>query len=97
MRRRQARDAMALPQTIGRKLLLSLFEQVWTQEGRIVAVQPREDFLPTSRRQAALARSAGASGVPKAGATGVGDSFGTQLRSGVSYASLPACCESLRS
>jgi DNA invertase Pin-like site-specific DNA recombinase len=29
-----------------RKLLLSLFEQVWAQEGRIVAVQPREDFLP---------------------------------------------------
>jgi hypothetical protein len=29
-----------------RELLLSLFEQVWAQEGRIVAVQPREDFLP---------------------------------------------------
>ena len=29
-----------------RKLLLSLFEQVWAREGRIVAVQPREDFLP---------------------------------------------------
>jgi site-specific DNA recombinase len=29
-----------------RKLLLSLFEQVWTQDGRIVAVQPHEDFLP---------------------------------------------------
>jgi hypothetical protein len=29
-----------------RKLLLSLFEQVWAQGGRIVAVQPHEDFLP---------------------------------------------------
>jgi hypothetical protein len=29
-----------------RKLLLSLFEQVWAQDGRIVAVQPHEDFLP---------------------------------------------------
>jgi hypothetical protein len=29
-----------------RKLLLSLFEQVWAQEGQIVAVQPHEDFLP---------------------------------------------------
>ncbi len=29
-----------------RKLLLSLFEQVWAQEGRIVAVQPHEDFVP---------------------------------------------------
>jgi hypothetical protein len=29
-----------------RKLLLSLFEQVWAQGGRIVAVQPNEGFLP---------------------------------------------------
>jgi site-specific DNA recombinase len=29
-----------------RRLLLSLFEQVWAQGGRIVAVQPHEDFLP---------------------------------------------------
>ena len=29
-----------------RKLLLSLFEQVWAQNGRIVAVQPHDDFLP---------------------------------------------------
>ncbi len=29
-----------------RKLVRSLFEQVWAQEGRIVAVQPRDDFLP---------------------------------------------------
>jgi site-specific DNA recombinase len=29
-----------------RKLLLSLFEQVWAQDGRIVAVQPHEGFLP---------------------------------------------------
>jgi site-specific DNA recombinase len=29
-----------------RKLLLSLFEQVWAREGQIVAVQPHEDFLP---------------------------------------------------
>jgi hypothetical protein len=29
-----------------RKLLLSLFEQVWAQEGQTVAVQPHEDFLP---------------------------------------------------
>jgi hypothetical protein len=29
-----------------RRLLVSLFEQVWAQGGRIVAVQPREDFLP---------------------------------------------------
>jgi hypothetical protein len=29
-----------------RKLLLSLFEQVWARDGRIVAVQPHEDFLP---------------------------------------------------
>jgi hypothetical protein len=29
-----------------RKLLLSLFEQVWAQEGRIVAVQPHEEFVP---------------------------------------------------
>ena len=26
--------------------LLALFEQVWAQEGRIVAVQPHEDFVP---------------------------------------------------
>jgi hypothetical protein len=29
-----------------RRLLVSLFAQVWAQEGRIVAVQPHEDFLP---------------------------------------------------
>lgn len=29
-----------------RKLLLSLFGQIWAQEGRIVAVQPHDDFLP---------------------------------------------------
>jgi hypothetical protein len=29
-----------------RKLLLSLFEQVWAQEGQIVAVQPHDAFLP---------------------------------------------------
>lgn len=29
-----------------RKLLLKLFEQVYAQDGRIVAVQPHEDFLP---------------------------------------------------
>jgi site-specific DNA recombinase len=29
-----------------RKLLLSLFEQVWAQNGQIVAVQPHDDFLP---------------------------------------------------
>jgi DNA invertase Pin-like site-specific DNA recombinase len=29
-----------------RRLLLSLFEQVWAQDGRIVAVQPHDDFLP---------------------------------------------------
>jgi hypothetical protein len=28
------------------KLLLSLFEQLWAQNGRIVAVQPQDDFLP---------------------------------------------------
>lgn len=32
-----------------RRLLLSLFEQVWAQDGRIVAVQPRDDFLPYSQ------------------------------------------------
>jgi DNA invertase Pin-like site-specific DNA recombinase len=29
-----------------RKLLLSLFAQVWAQDGRIVAVQPHDPFLP---------------------------------------------------
>jgi hypothetical protein len=29
-----------------RKLLLSLFEQIWAQNGQIVAVQPHDDFLP---------------------------------------------------
>jgi hypothetical protein len=29
-----------------RKLLLSLFEQVWAQDGQIVAVQPNNAFLP---------------------------------------------------
>ena len=29
-----------------RKLLLSLFEQVWAQEGQIIAVQPHDAFLP---------------------------------------------------
>jgi site-specific DNA recombinase len=29
-----------------RKLLLSLFDQIWAQDGRIVAVQPHDDFLP---------------------------------------------------
>jgi DNA invertase Pin-like site-specific DNA recombinase len=29
-----------------RRLLVSLFAQVWAQGGRIVAVQPHEDFLP---------------------------------------------------
>jgi site-specific DNA recombinase len=29
-----------------RRLLVSLFEQVWAREGQIVAVQPHEDFLP---------------------------------------------------
>ena len=27
-------------------MLVSLFEQVWAQDGRIVAVQPHEDVLP---------------------------------------------------
>ncbi len=30
-----------------RKLLLSLFEQVWAHEGQIVAVQPHDVFLPS--------------------------------------------------
>ena len=29
-----------------RKLLLSLFGQIWAQNGQIVAVQPHDDFLP---------------------------------------------------
>ena len=29
-----------------RKLLLSLFAQIWAQDGRIVAVQPHDPFLP---------------------------------------------------
>lgn len=29
-----------------RRLLVSLFAQVWAQGGQIVAVQPHEDFLP---------------------------------------------------
>ncbi len=29
-----------------RKLLLSLFEQIWAQNGQIVAVQPHDDILP---------------------------------------------------
>src|SRR5579875_1769216 len=32
-----------------RKLLLSLFAQVWAQDGRIVAVQPHDPFLPYFR------------------------------------------------
>jgi site-specific DNA recombinase len=32
-----------------RKLLLSLFGQVWAKDGRIVAVQPHDDFLPYFR------------------------------------------------
>jgi DNA invertase Pin-like site-specific DNA recombinase len=32
-----------------RRLLLSLFEQVWAQEGQIVAVQPHDAFLPYFR------------------------------------------------
>ena len=29
-----------------RKLLLSLFQQVWAKDGRIVAVEPHDAFLP---------------------------------------------------
>jgi hypothetical protein len=29
-----------------RKLLLSLFKQIWAQNGQIVAVQPHDTFLP---------------------------------------------------
>jgi hypothetical protein len=32
-----------------RKLLLSLFAQVWAEDGRIVAVQPHDPFLPYFR------------------------------------------------
>jgi hypothetical protein len=32
-----------------RKLLRSGFGQIWAQDGRIVAVQPHDDFCPTSK------------------------------------------------
>jgi hypothetical protein len=43
-----------------RRLLLSLFEQVWEQDGRIVAVQPRDDFLPYFRAASRCRRPRGA-------------------------------------
>jgi len=54
-----------------RKLLLSLFEQVWAQEGRIVAVQPHEDFVPYSQAASRCRAGRGTGGVTKAGATGL--------------------------
>ena len=53
-----------------RRLLVGLFEQIWAQGGRIVAVQPHEDFLPYFQA-ASRCRKQGKRRVPKAGATGV--------------------------
>jgi hypothetical protein len=65
-----------------RKLLLSLFEQVWAQEkaGSSPCSRTRTSCR-TSKPPAAAALGAETGGVPKAGATGVEASFGTPLRS----------------
>jgi Recombinase zinc beta ribbon domain len=54
-----------------RKLLLSLFEQIWAQNGWIVAVQPHDDFLPYFQ----AIKHTSAPVVPKTGATGVEAAF----------------------
>src|ERR1700722_12364340 len=50
-----------------RKLLLTLFEQIWAQNGQIVAVQSHDDFLPYSKPSNTGRHRV----VPKAGATGL--------------------------
>jgi hypothetical protein len=43
-----------------RKLLMSLFERVWVKEGRIVAVQPHDAFLPYFQAAQKAVRTSGA-------------------------------------
>jgi hypothetical protein len=52
-----------------RRLLVSLFEQVWAQGGRIVAVQPHEDFLPYFQAASRCRKSGNARGA-KSGSDG---------------------------
>ncbi len=53
-----------------RRVLLSLFAQVWAKDGRIVAVRPHDSFRPTSKGLVPHSPSRESS-VPKAGATGL--------------------------
>lgn len=57
-----------------RKLILSLFEQVWQKDGQIVAVKPNHAFASyftaASEAQASCPKAEGSSEATKAGATG---------------------------
>lgn len=66
------------------RLLLSLFEQVWEDDGQIVAVKPRSRLVPYSRRPVRNAMKPNRdSAVLRTGATGQESSKDTGLRFGV--------------
>src|ERR1700733_6101999 len=68
-----------------RKLILSLFEQVWQKDGKIVAVKPNHAFASyftaASEGRPTHPKASGSSEATKAGATGVQPSSGTPSRS----------------
>lgn len=53
-----------------RKLLLTLFEQIWAQNGQIVAVQPHDDFLPYFQTTQQFLQHQPAQGGDKSGSDG---------------------------
>jgi hypothetical protein len=69
-----------------RKLILSLFAQVWAKDGQIVAVKPNTAFAryftAASEVRAKHPKGDTDNEATKAGATGVEPSSGTALRSG---------------
>jgi hypothetical protein len=71
-----------------RKLLLSLFAQVWAKDNRIVAVKPNEAFAnyftAASEARATRPKADADDEATKAGATGVGRALDTVSRSGYS-------------
>ena len=77
-----------------RKLILSLFEQVWQKDGKIVAVKPNHAFASyftaASEGRPTHPKASGSSEATKAGATGVQPSSGTPSRSARGIASLLA-------
>jgi hypothetical protein len=67
-----------------RKLILSLFAQVWAKDNRIVAVKPNTAFAnyftAASEARATRPKADADDEATKAGATGVGRAFGTTYR-----------------